>query len=236
MLNRVDTKYVMPCSLLTRFLEQLTEDYLILVAQGQRSHSYQTLYFDTPSWAMYLMHHNGRGTRVKVRQRHYLGSGAAYWEVKRRTNRQRTLKDRFPLPAAGLASFPEPSLGIDPCHGAELVPRTWTFFERLTLVNLERRERVTVDSQLSFCKAERDPIFQQWPQTTEFRRPRHPACIVEIKRGAAREPSPAAQALRSLHLMPASFSKYCIGSALLWPQLKQNRFKPTLRTLGDLSE
>ncbi|HAG38673.1 MAG TPA: VTC domain-containing protein, partial [Pseudoalteromonas sp.] len=38
------------------------------------------------------------------------------------------------------------------------------------------------------------------------------------------------------HISPASFSKYCIGCALLYPErLKVNRFKPVLACLKHLN-
>src|SRR5688572_2697732 len=89
--NRVDTKFVLPGEKLGAILDGLMPHYRVLEIAGGRLQSYQTLYFDTEDAAMYRMHHNGQGRRLKVRKRWYMGSDLAFFEIKRRTNKKRTI-------------------------------------------------------------------------------------------------------------------------------------------------
>ena len=41
--------------------------------------------------------------------------------------------------------------------------------------------------------------------------------------------------MRALGIRSTGFSKYCIGIALLYPQVKHNNFKPILRLLDKLT-
>jgi hypothetical protein len=246
LLNRVDTKYVIPVEALGGLFRQLGDGYRILLSDQRRTHVYRTLYFDTKGCNMFLMHQNGRASRVKVRERWYVGANKAYFEVKRRTNRDRTVKRRFalPTPFSGGAYADPSSEELAPYRGwlrencpfdvSALLPQTWTQFERITLVNLAVKERVTIDFHLQFCDAGGINASKSAPDSSELRTPRRQKAIVEVKRSGAHQRSPVVEALRSLRLWPASFSKYCIGTALLRPAIKQNRFKPTLRSLGGL--
>ena len=53
LLNRTDTKYVMGVSQLQRALAQIRDQYRVLEVNGTRLNHYQTLYFDTPDFALY---------------------------------------------------------------------------------------------------------------------------------------------------------------------------------------
>ncbi len=257
LLNRVDTKYLVPPEELTSLLAQLRRDYKIFAHRGQRIHGYQTLYFDTQEHAMYLRHHNGLATRLKVRKRWYLESELAYLEVKRRTNRLRTIKKRVRISAMENQLFSERPVGVTPRRGSQqfskewewlrencsydvssLVSRIWTHFERITLVDLALQERVTIDHNLRFCDANRatlrDPMSVSSLEGLDWKSTQRQFCVVEVKRGSSRNRSPVMDALRGRHILPSSFSKYCIGTALLQPQIKHNRFKPILRALGGL--
>ena len=55
--------------------------------------------------------------------------------------------------------------------------------------------------------------------------------IIELKRGSNAS-SPVAQILNRLQIRPSGFSKYCIGMALTDPLLRQNRFKPRLKSIA----
>ncbi len=233
LLNRVDTKYIILSDELPLLLQQIRASYRALFHLGSRSHSYRTLYFDTPDHAMYLRHHNGLATRFKVRKRWYLGADFAFIEVKRRTNCHRTIKKRMRLSS----SFGQlEQLELEwltprcPYDVSTLSPQIWTHFERMTLVDLDLQERVTIDHHLRFGVAAADQPLAN----PDWRSTGHDFCVVEVKRGSSRNHSFMMRALRDRHTLPASFSKYCIGSAFLQPRLKHNRFMPILRAIGGL--
>ena len=55
--------------------------------------------------------------------------------------------------------------------------------------------------------------------------------VAEVKRKSNHENSVFIDWLHTAHQRPSSFSKYCLGLALLNPELKRNRIKPNLLQL-----
>jgi len=96
-----------------------------------------------------------------------------------------------------------------------LRPEVWTCFWRLTLVSRSSRERVTIDRGLSF-------------RDQEHRRQLPGLVIAEVKQEREDRLTPVRQQLRRLSVRPMSVSKFCLGSVLLTPGLKYNRFKEKL--------
>lgn len=215
LLDRTELKYVMPQRLLTQVLSSLSADYRVLTVAGQRLSHYRTLYFDTADLALYRRHHAGAPERYKVRAREYVDSHAAFLEVKHKTKLRHTVKSR--IPTTGLltslgrlsAEFLE---GICPYAADDLAARLWNRYTRITLVSKRRPERVTLDLDLSFS----------WDGTSV----RLPGIVVaEVKYPGSIYASDFGRRMRDLHVRGASFSKYCIGISLLYPQEKHNRFK-----------
>lgn len=223
LLNRVDTKYVLRQSQLTAILPRLAAQYRILEIDGTRLNSYRTLYYDTPDFALYLQHHNGVRPRYKVRLREYLGSGLAYWEVKRKTNRGKTVKDRL-VAEEFVALEGEVSEFIEahtPLAARRLEPVLWNLFTRMTLVNTHLAERLTLDFAVGFSWGEHRVAL--------------PGIVVaEVKQSQRAQNSDFVRQMRALRIQPVQFSKYCTGVCLLYEGVKANRFKPRLRWLGKL--
>ncbi len=105
-----------------------------------------------------------------------------------------------------------------PCAGDEIVPQIWTDFRRITLVGLDIEERLTIDLDLEFAAG---PERRRLPGMA----------IVEVKQPHFRPRSPSMLALRELGIRRSKMSKYCIGQATLHPELRQNRFRPVIRTV-----
>ena len=95
LLNRRDTKFVMTNEQLLTALSALQNDYRILSVKGFRLNQYRTLYFDTADFDLYNLHINGRAERYKVRSREYMNSRTSFLEVKHKTRKGRTIKDRI---------------------------------------------------------------------------------------------------------------------------------------------
>jgi hypothetical protein len=228
LLDRTDTKYLLTFTQLRAALAALTGDYRVLEIDGARLHHYQTLYFDTPDFALFRQHHAGKANRHKVRSRAYLDSGLSFLEVKAKNARGRTVKHRLPTGALvadlhdvhqGAASFVAGHAPIDP---ASLVPALWNDFQRLTLVGVHHAERLTIDLGLSF-------------ETQSGRSRGLPGVVVaELKQHGIDRTSPFARQMRAARVRPAGMSKYCAGVSLLHPQVRHNAFKPTLRALDTL--
>ena len=99
LMNRTDTKFVFPRTILREILADLSKGYRVLEINGKRISTYQTLYFDTADFGYYLDHHNGVGNRFKVRIRNYVESDLFFLEVKNkykgRTDKKRIRLDGF---------------------------------------------------------------------------------------------------------------------------------------------
>ena len=94
LMNRVDTKYVLSEECCLELLRRAVGDYSVQVIGDVRAARYETLYYDTPSWEMYTVHHNRKLTRQKIRTRTYIETMLSFVEVKNKTNRGRTKKRR----------------------------------------------------------------------------------------------------------------------------------------------
>ncbi|MFN8522333.1 MAG: polyphosphate polymerase domain-containing protein [Chloroflexota bacterium] len=229
LLNRVDTKYVLDPPRLLAALAGLTRHYRVLQIGGTRRHRYRTVYFDTPSFELYPQHHTGRATRVKARGRTYLDSGLAFFEVKVKNNRGRTIKHRLPTPRLLTELTPEAgdllarhAPGLD----GGLEQKLTNSFTRITLAGVERAERLTLDLDVRFeARGEWGSRIAILPGLA----------IAELKQAGPDRDSPFARCMRELRVQPLSVSKYCTGVSLLYPELPHNRFKPQLRAMARLA-
>lgn len=229
LMDRIDSKYVTTLVKLDDVLRMASDHYRILYTGGLPVQTYDTLYFDTPDRQMYLMHHNGRLTRTKVRTRTYVNTGESFLEIKRKNNHGRTKKKRIRIPGdifekpfqddASNTFLQEKTI----YKGSELSPALSTGFKRITLVGKEGGERITIDFELAFHN------FRNGADVTLG-----PAVIMELKRSGNIQ-SPMTDILSQLRIHPLRISKYCIGSALTDPSLKQNRFKNKIRNINKIA-
>ena len=218
LMNRVDTKFVTSMPRLLELLELARGEYFMQEIDGVRNSAYTTLYYDTPGLDMYIMHHNGCLGRQKVRVREYVGSGLMFLEVKNKNNHRRTRKKRISISEFNIEGQEKHDFlqGLCWWEVDSLQPALRNWFNRITLVNKGRTERVTIDTGLRFhsYRSGLDTSLDQ-------------AVVVELKRDG-NQPSPLLAMLRELHIHPHGFSKYCMGTALSNPGVKKNRLKPKL--------
>ncbi|MBR5639698.1 MAG: polyphosphate polymerase domain-containing protein [Muribaculaceae bacterium] len=226
LMNRVDTKFVTTMPQLVKLLKLAQNEYFMQEIDGKRASAYTSLYYDTPAFDMYLTHHNGCLGRQKVRVRRYLDSGLTFLEVKNKNNHRRTRKKRISISDFNIVgeekrNFLEPLC----CYDVDtLKPALRNWFDRITLVNKGKTERVTIDVDLRYHNVASgiDETLSQ-------------AVIIELKRDG-NAPSPLLAMLRDLRIKPHGFSKYCIGTALTNPTIKQNRLKEKLHYVHRLIE
>jgi len=239
LMNRIDTKFVMPVATLCQLLEMAREDYRVQDTEdGGRNAAYHTVYMDTDHYAMYRAHVVGHSGRQKIRVRSYVDSHLHFLEVKTKNNHGRTKKKRIAVswdiadegtPAEQLKPLDEGQLA-DTLRGDALVfvkerlrydsqsilPVIENRFRRITLVNSAMTERLTIDQQLQF---------------DNLRTGQHLAlptmAIVELKRDGLTT-SPVLAMFQRLRVHPQGFSKYAMGLALTDPQLHPGRLKPRL--------
>jgi hypothetical protein len=218
LLQRTDTKYLLPRRSFPELLAYLARDYRILNAGEQPSALYLTQYLDTPTYQLFHDHRRGKRLRFKVRLRHYPDRGLSYLEVKGKCASGGTQKWRRPLAyLCDQLSFDDLQFVAAqmPLCGSTLVPSLVNQFRRVTLVGIELRERITLDMDLQFENDERSHALGG-------------VLVVEVKQPQFFRRSPVLSALAQCRALPGSISKYCLGTMLLRPELRHNRLRPTL--------
>lgn len=223
LLDRIDSKYVMNISQLPVYLTSLKEQYSLLVIEGKSVHPYETLYYDTPGFRLYQMHHNGLRNRYKLRCRKYVNSGISYFEIKSKTNTGRTIKKRISIDSIPeMLNEPLKQYIVKHISGAykEYIPALRVFFDRITLVNNTANERLTIDTNLRY-------------KVEGFEKGIHGIVIVEVKQ-EKHSISPFRE-LMKVHRQPRNYlSKYCLGIICLNNGQKKNRFKQKINALNKL--
>lgn len=226
LMDRTDTKFVTSRAALEAFLEAAREGgYRALEIGGHQICRYDTVYYDTPGLDMYLDHHNRRLVRQKVRVRTYCDTGASFLEIKKKNNHGRTKKKRMQCAAddvfgEGQSSFLLERSGYRP---SDLRPALRTVFDRITLVNPGMTERLTIDMDLRFENLASGGSASLGD-----------AVVMELKRdGKADGKTPDMLASAGIHRYKVS--KYCIGTAMTAPDVKQNRFKAKIRQIEKFS-
>ncbi|MDD5869924.1 MAG: VTC domain-containing protein, partial [Bacteroidales bacterium] len=160
-------------------------------------------------------------------------SGLSFLEVKTKNNHRRTRKRRITIndfdptrprydisftpgspDDALFGDFLTDNLRFDKASVSEQLENR---FSRITLVNRKKTERLTIDSALVFRNLR-----------TGNTRKLDDLVIIELKRDGLTE-SPVLEILRQLRIHPMGFSKYCMGTAMTDPGIKQNRFKSRIR-------
>ena len=218
LLNRTDTKFVTNVPTLMRLLEMASDEYYAQDIDGARIAPYYTVYFDTDDCAMYHCHEAGHANRQKLRVRSYVDSDLHFLEVKTKNNRGRTKKKRltldhfnpeacaqFNVRGSQYQEFLHTWLRYDPALLSEQLENR---FDRITLVNKGKTERLTIDTNLRFHNI-----------VTGSYRFMDGAVIIELKRDG-NVPSPILRMLRDLRIKPHGFS-----NRLVLRQLHAWRFR-----------
>ncbi len=227
LLKRTDMKFVTDMASLEKLLQMARGSYYSQENAGMRILPYDTVYFDDPvNHVMFRQHHCGHIPRTKVRVRTYAATGHTFLEIKKKNNHGKTKKKRVQVDSQDDVikkrvgeDFLREIAGFD---FDSIIPAMSTHFHRVTLVNLGKTERLTIDFGLHFHNFEtnRDAEMSN-------------IVIIELKRDG-RVPSPILGLLRELRIKPSGFSKYCIGSCVTNPDLRQNLFKKRLRRIAKI--
>lgn len=219
--TRVDRKYLVPTSVFAELIAGLSGRLRVLDIGGRRLFDYESVYFDTPDLLAHHQHAHGRRRRFKVRTRTYLDARRTMLEVKTQGGRQQTVKNRHPyqfgdryLLTAAARDTVARQLGAR-AVAEQLEVSLVNRYHRATLVDLTTGARMTCDIDLDFRHQQR-----------HHRGPEDRVLIESKTAGAA---APADTLLWRLGHRPAALSKYCVGQALLHPDLPANTWNRTLR-------
>ncbi len=224
LLYRIDTKFMFSGSKLQDILNDISDEYRILEIDGRRIMTYRTTYFDTAGFKMYTEHQNGKLNRFKIREREYSDFDIKFLEVKFKNNKGRTLKSRT-LRSESQDKFTEDEViflnSHSPFESQELEFKLCNNYRRITLTN--QIERVTIDFDMNFTSTLGETI--SIPQLV----------IIEVKQGKRSMNSAVISILKKYHIRPDGFSKYCVGSMMLYNNLKSNAFKSKIQILNKLN-
>ena len=225
LLDRFDTKYLVPCELLPWIMAVLQADYTVLEIDGNRLMQYETVYFDTSEFRYYRQHHSRKKTRAKVRCRTYVDSGNSFLEIKRKNNKDMTEKTRIPAtsndPLQDALSLGFLQKELDDNAMVDLKDRLMVGYRRVSLQSLMYNERVSIDLGLEAVRVDGESRFKL-----------HNLAVVELKQARINRNSQVYKTMRALGLRQVSISKYCIACALLYSsELKFNSFKEIIGRL-----
>ena len=223
LLDRIDSKFMFHACCLEEILSLSGKDYFILEIAGKKLARYKTTYFDTPDYEMYTRHHNGKLNRHKVRFRNYVDSGISFFEIKFKTNKGRTIKSRIKIEDKEpvIQGEAEKLLERETNYKASsLIPVLQVNYNRITIINRNMMERVTIDFGLSY---------------------KHNDCIVDIPNLIIAEvkqektgKSPFTLIMQEKRIKNISLSKYCLGIASTVKDVKLNNLKPKVRYVNQL--
>ena len=214
LMKRVDTKFILSESQLLKVFSKIQKDYKVLEIDNERLMQYSTLYFDTKNKKCFKEHHNGKLNRYKIRMRKYLVSDICFLEVKKKNNLGVTNKTRRQIKdfETILSSDSKEFIYNSQINDLLLEPALYNNFNRITLVNKNYPERVTIDTNLSFKSADKEKIFDN-------------LVVIEIKQEGKRLNTVMNKALKLMSILPTNFSKYCLGITNTFDNIKSNRFK-----------
>jgi hypothetical protein len=140
-----------------------------------------------------------------------------FFEVKFKNNKGRTIKDRVKqkqIDGTIRENAEELLLHKTPLRPESLEPKIWINYSRITLVNKNAPERVTVDLKLTFKNDDVNKTIDN-------------LVIAEVKQDKALG-SPFLKLMKRNHIREGAISKYCYGVINVYNQLKHNNFKPKL--------
>lgn len=227
LMNRSDVKYVTTVEHVHELLSSISHYYYIQEGQTGRINTYRTTYYDTPGMDMFLMHHNGRANREKVRIRSYSDNDLSFFEIKMKNNHGKTKKRRVqvttsePWRGEECSNLLNRYTNYDP---GELIPTISNEFKRITLIDFAMSERVTVDFMLNFHN-----------HSNGAEKELRDLAIIELKRDSLKY-SNIEGVLIDLRIKPMGFSKYCIGSVLTDTSLKSNLFKRKIMAIDKITD
>ncbi len=229
LMNRMDTKFVTNIPTLHKLLELARGSYYSQETNGHRISPYSTTYWDDGGrHEMFRLHLCGHSPRTKVRVRTYLDSGDTFLEIKKKNNHGKTSKKRVAVPSMEEVikngTGEEFLTKLTGYTFSDIHPTLSNWFDRITLVNIGKTERLTIDFNLRFYNHETDREADM-----------SDIVIIELKRDG-RVASPILPLLRQLRIKPSGFSKYCIGTAITHRELPQNRFKKRLRRIDKIAK
>ncbi len=224
LLDRKEQKFLFHRDQLPGILELFSDDYFMLEIDDRRIHQYHTLYFDTPDYQYYMMHHNGKKNRWKFRIREYKMSSVSFFEIKSKTNKGYTEKYRTPQKwgeseiSQEIRNWMIGKIGFFPDG---LRPSISTHYYRITMIGKDYSSRITIDTNIGMKHRNKIHSMEN-------------LCILEIKYNNKECLVKTRHQLKDVGIRPQNMSKYCLGVASLIPKIKKNNFLDKKRRIDKI--
>ena len=224
LLNRIDNKYVLSKQQLELILPVIQQNYSVLLIGNDKIFTYENNYFDTKDLQFYYDHHNGYTNRMKVRSRKYVETNTSFFEIKKKENIDRTSKTREKVDQLIAEIDNNKKETIQQLSRKPITDLTLTLnnkFNRITFVNNEQTERMTLDFNIHFS----DDLNQK--DFSDF-------YVVEIKQSKSNGRSVVTEILKKNNIREQSFSKYIFGIIALKDNVRMNNFLPLIKKINKL--
>ena len=224
LLNRIDNKYVLNKQQLQFITPVIQQHYKVLQIGNDKIFTYENNYFDTEDLQFYYDHHNGYSNRMKVRSRKYIETDTSFFEIKKKVNIDRTSKIREKVDQL-ISSIDEnkkeaiQQLSRKPI--ADLSVMLNNKFNRITFVNTNQTERMTLDFNIHFSDESGEKKFSDF-------------YVLEIKQSKSNGRSIVTEALKRNNIREQSFSKYVFGVIALKDNIRMNNFLPLIKKINKL--
>lgn len=224
LLNRIDNKYVLNKQQLQFIMPVIQQHYEVLQIGDDKIFTYENNYFDTVDFQFYYDHHNGYSNRMKVRSRKYIETDTSFFEIKRKENIDRTDKTREKVDQLVLAIDATKKetiqrLSRKPIADLSLILNNR--FNRITFVNNDQTERMTLDFNIQFS----DDVSEK--KFTNF-------YVLEIKQSKSNSRSIVTEVLKKNNIREQNFSKYIFGIIALKDNIRMNNFLPIIKKINKL--
>lgn len=198
LLNRIDKKYIINFEQFCNLAEFIEKNYYILKGDDNNYLlKYKSIYFDTEKLSMFIDHENRKENRQKLRIREY-SNGDKYLEIKTKSNENFTKKIRVELEDYNIHTYTDwINKNLEYSENI-LKPTLEIVFYRLTLINKDKTERITIDFGISF----NNYITNKIEKIEEI--------VVEVKK-LSEDKTDFEKELNRLNIEETKFSKYHIG-------------------------
>jgi hypothetical protein len=226
LMNRYDSKFLTHKDNLEEILNSLKPDYDVLTIDKRLISKYASLYFDTEDLDLYHDHHNERKNRYKFRYRCYEDSGDLFFEIKFKDNKNFTRKLRIPCDEikqnldATIGAFIKENSPYDMAKLDEVLEVN---YDRITLVRKNQKDRITLDTNLSFNRGDEIIKFEN-------------LVIIEVKSGSPKLDKDLIQRFYGQHFKRRRVSKYCVGVINLIDGVKFNLYKEKLSQIKKIEQ
>ena len=210
LMERREIKYLLHINKLSDVLALMKEEYEILDINNIRMFHYENVYFDTPEYYFYHQHLSQKDSRTKIRTRKYVDSHLDFVEYKQKIKNV-IKKERITIGEEEFGNMsPETISFLEGCfknyydskEQFTLVPVLRNGYQRITLCHKTKKERVTIDMNVSYY----DTDSKQGDQ------PKHALSHLAIIECKHDEKKPFFKELMQKHNTPEIHlcSKYCL--------------------------